>query len=501
MNVARLIGSIIALSILTACQPSADAPPVEQASPASSPELPSSTIETVAPPVPVAEVATSPATSVPTEIADPQVGAAELSNLTSIEAQATTAQAVISGGRASAREVREQLDDYLSRSGLHEGPQLKSGSRVNVMIEIAGTTRQPGERGFQNSRRTAYLRAYHTAIGKFISQRAQDIENQMGSVFRDNSDNMRLLQEACAPSREQVIAEKLNVLAEAVVDEALAKLDAAAPSPAEPPKFNCPAQEELFRTSTSRRAAESLSGLRLVFSSEVNNQVGIILVHSTKFEQTARRLLSGEGTRVPTSDPLGELRTKLKQDLDQGTLKGTFGTRIMTAANGEPIVVTFGQSGPDVGPADSERTIGRKFDSARRLAYNEAAAELARFARTTAVFTSESTSIDESGKYVDLVSGAYEEPALVAEKLLETVETQSRLSVQGVAQVHSWEIEDEQGGQPLVGVVLAWSPSLQSTFGRDAPPIADSQHGARASGKTDASGQHRAQGAEMKEDW
>lgn len=495
MNLVRLMGCILAVGVLSACQPSADAPPAGQSNPADSTAAaqPPSAIVAVPAPAPVMVAAQA-------EV-NPEASAKELGDIVSINAQFDSAQAVISGGRAAAREVRQQLDDYLQRTGLNEGPQVKGGSRVNVMIEVAATTRQPGERGFQNSRRTAYQRAYLTAIGKFLSQRSQDIQNQMGSVFRDNSDNLRLLQEACTPSREQVVAEKLAVLAEAVVDQALAKLEAVAPSPAQPPQFSCPAQEELFRTSTSRRAAESLSGLRLVFSTEVNNQVGIVLVHSTKFEQTARRLLTGEGTRAPTGDPLGELRSRLEQDLDQETLKGTFGTRIMTASNGESIVVTFGQSGPDIGPADSDRVIDRKFDSARRLAYNEAAAELARFARTMAVFASQSTSIDESGKYVDLKSGAYEETALVAEQLLETVETQSRLSVQGVAQVRTWEIEDDHGGQPLVGVVLAWSPSLQSTFGRDAPPPAGPAAGARTGERADPPEEHRAQGAEMQEDW
>lgn len=501
MSSLRLLSIAVTAVVLASCQPSTEPP-----SPAAAPNTNAGTAPaaiTSAPPanpapvavpdVPVASTPSVTATSGPDE--DP-------AQVASIDTQFDSAKSVIGSGRASAREVRTQLDDYLKRHGLNEGPQIKGGSRVNVLIEVAATTRQPGERGFQNSRRTAYQRAYLTALGKFLSQRAQDIQNQMGSVFRDNSDNMRLLQEACAPTRDQVIAEKLNVLAEAVVDQALAKLDAPTGQPsAQPPQFTCPAQEELFRSTTSRRAAEALSGLRVVFSSEVNGQVGIVLVHTTKFEQSARQLLAGDGTRRPLGDPLGELRAKLETDLDLETLRGTFGTRILTASNGEPVIVTFGQSGPDVGPADSDRVIDRKFDSARRLAYNEAAAELARFARTMAVFASESTTIDESGKYVDLKSGAYEEPALVAEQLLETVETHSNLTVQGVAQVRAWEIDGDANGQPLVGVVLAWSPSLQSTYGRDAPQPATAVDAARANGEQGPPAQHRAEGAEMKEDW
>lgn len=492
MTHARLIGIVATFVVLAGCQPSADDAPSTASPSASAAEAPTAPAADLTPPVASLDVRPVQA---PKAIASrPGVAA----DLTSMEEQLETANAVVVGGRASAREVRELLDDYLLRQSLSEGPQFIGGSRVNVLVQVAATTRQPGERGFQNSRRTAYQRAYLTALGRFISQRAQEIQNQMGSVFRDNSDNMRLLQDACAPSRDQVIVEKLNVLAEAVVDQALEKLDAAAgQTRAEPPQFTCPAQEELFRSFTSRRAAEAISGLRVVFSSEVNGQVGIVLVHSTTFQDAARRLLSGEGSRAPHGDPLAELKAKLTSTLDAHTLRGTFGTRIVTAADGEQIIVSYGQSGPNIGPADSDRVISRKYDSARRLAYNEAAAELARFARTMAVFASESTSIDESGKYVDIKSGAYEESALVAEQLLETVETRSTLTVQGVAQVHSWEFEEDANDQALVGVVLAWSPSLQSTFGRDAPPpVAAAKP--KTTGKPE---QHRAEGVEMKEDW
>lgn len=402
------------------------------------------------------------------------------------------------GRRGAAREVRADLEAYLERADLRTGPQTIGDSRVNVMLETVRVTREPGERGFHTARNTAYQRAYLTAIGKFISQRAQTIESQIGSVIADNSDNLQLLKELCTPSREQVVGEKLAQLAEAMVDKALEQVEAS-PSPrAEAPRFDCPAQQNLFRSHTSRRAAEALSGLRVVYSSEVDGQLGIVLVHSTRFAEAARKLLNDQGTRWPAGDPLGELRAQLGGTLDSETLRGTFGTRIVTASNGEPIIVAFGQAGPDVSESDSDRTYDRKFETARRIAYNEAAAELARFARSMAVFSSDSRQIDESGTYVDLASGAYDEPEMVAQTLLERVDNQARLSVQGVTEVHAWEIEEDAGQQPLVGVVLAWSPSLRSTHGRDAAPPGKAQPSEAAPRKP---GQHRAKGAELKEDW
>lgn len=416
-----------------------------------------------------------------------------------LDVQVEAAKSVHGGRRAAAREVQAHLQDYLERVGLRVGPQVSGDSRVNVMLEVARTTRNPGEPGFHTARNTAYQRAYLAAIGKFLSQRSQEIGNQLGSVFASNSDNLRLLREICTPSQAEVVDAKLVQLAEAMVDQALRALDAAPSAPAQAPSYACPAEENLFRSRTSRRAAEALSGLRVVFSSEVDGQIGIVLVHSSRFERTARMLLHGQGTRRPAADPLSELREKLGGNLDPEVLRGTFGTRIVTTAGGEPVVVAFGQSGPDIGPADSDRTLDRKFETARRVAYNEAAAELARFARAMAVFSSESSQIDESGRYVDLESGAYEEPELVAQTLLERVETNSRLDVQGVAEVHAWEIEEDSNGQALVGVVLAWSPSLQSTYGRDAVDPALAPAGRQQDSSTPA--RHRARGAEMKEDW
>lgn len=416
----------------------------------------------------------------------------------SISAQMEAAASVRKSSRKDAKDVRENLNRYLEDNGLKLGPQEIEGSRVNVMVEVVRASKDPGEKGFHTARRTAYQRAYLTAIGKFISQRAQVIENNLGSVFKDNSDNIKILKEICTPTRGEAVRAKLGQLAEAMVDSALKKLDSVpVTSPAQPAKFNCPAEEQLFRSVTTRRAAESLSGMRVVFSDEINAQVGIVLVHSSRFEDVARRLLSGQGARqVGQGDPLDELRNKLKTTWDVDVLRGTFGTRILTSSGGDPVVVTFSQADPDISPADSERTIDRKFDKARRIAYNEGAAELARFARVMAVFSSENTAVDETGRNVDLETGAYDEPAIIAEKILEKVETSSRLQVQGFVEVHSWEIEEDQNGQALVGVVLAWSPVLQSTFGRDAP-----RPGATNGRGLDNSGQHKARGAFMREDW
>jgi hypothetical protein len=416
-----------------------------------------------------------------------------------ITSQLTTAQAVSLSRRGAAREVRQLLDDYLQHAGLAVGPQVLGDSRINVMLEVARASKRPGEYGFHTARSTAYQKAYLTALGKFISQREQEIGNQIGNVFVDNSDNLELLRRMCAPTRDRVIEAKLVQLAEAVVDKALQQLDAAPSGAAPAPDFGCVAAANIFRSRTTRRAQESLSGLRVVFSSEVDGQVGIVLVHSSKFQSSARLLLNGQGANRPAGDPLAELRTQLNSTLDDETLRGTFGTRIVTASNGEPVIVAFGQAGPDIKPSDLDQVLDRKFDTARRIAYNQAAAELARFARVMAAFSSESEQIDETGRNVDIATGAYEEPELVAQTLIEKVDTSSKLKVQGVAEVHAWEIEEDANGQAIVGVVLAWSPSLQSTFGRDAvDPAAREVRTTRSSPKP---AQHRAQGAEMKEDW
>ncbi len=411
--------------------------------------------------------------------------------------QLETAHDIRQSSRQQARAVRDDIDAYLDRAGLQAGTQLIGDSRVTVLLEVTRATRNPGERGFHTARRTAYQRAYLKALGDFLSQRAQTIENQLGSVFRDNSDNINVLREICTPNRAEAVSAKMFQLAEAMVDKALRELDAQVDRPAAAADFSCPAEQQLFRSVTKRRAAEALSGLRVVYSAEVDAQVGVVLVHSSRFEQAARQLLHAQGARYASSeDPLQELRDLLKSTLNTDTLSGTFGTRIMTAANGESVIVAFGMADPDLAPADTDRTIDRKFDRARRIAYNEAAAELARFARVNAVFSSESTSIDESARWVDLESGAVDESETIAERLLETVDTSSKLNVQGVTVVHQWESEEEADKQPLVGVVVAWSPTLQSTFGRDA-----ARRTAPEKPAASAAGQHRARGAEMKEDW
>jgi hypothetical protein len=419
---------------------------------------------------------------------------------TDIETHAMVAASVMASGRAARRQVMQDLDAYLAEIGLREGPQIRNGSRVTVLKEIMATTVRPGDRGFHTARRTAYQQAYLSAIGKFISQRGQVIENSLSNVIRDNPENLRVLQELCRPSQGEILTLKTLALANAIIDQALVRLDASPVDVSQGgPNYSCPAAERLFRSVTSRRAAESIVGLRVLFTSELNGYVGVVLAHSDRYEEAAAMLASGRGTRAPEADPLGELRATLGTTLDSQALQYTFGTRILGAANGEPVIVAFAQASPDIGPADSQRTIDRKFENARRAAHNEAAAELARFARVNAFFASENETFDESGKYVDLDTGAADEPALVAERLFEETSTRSRLQVQGLAEVHSWELDEDVNGVSLVGVVLAWSPSLQSTFGRDAAPPQTAPAREAASGQ--GSGVHRGQSPRFLEDW
>lgn len=419
---------------------------------------------------------------------------------TDMETSATVTAAVMSSGRAARREVMQDLDAYLTENNWREGPQIWNGRRLTVLKEIMATTVRPAERGFHLARRTAYQRAYLSAIGKFISQREQVIENSVSNILRENPENLRVLQELCAPSQGEILTQKTVALANAIIDQALVRLDVSPVDvPQGGPNYSCPAAERLFRSVTPRRAAESILGMRVLFTSELNGYVGVVLAHSDRYEEAAILLATGRGTRTPEADPLGELRETLGRTLDAQALQYAFGTRILVAANGEPVIVAFGQASPDIGPADSQRTIDRKFESSRRIAYNEAAAELARFARVNAFFASENETFDESGKYVDLNTGAADEPALVAERLFEETSTRSRLQVQGLAEVHSWELDEDENGASLVGVVLAWSPSLQSTFGRDA--VSPLTVPAREAASEQGSAIHRGQSPRFREDW
>lgn len=443
--------------------------------------------------------------AMPAQASDGRIGvegpaALHTTDPTDVSIHAAAAVAVMASGRAARRQVMDDLDAYLAETGLQEGPQIRNGSRVTVLKEVVDVSIRPGQRGFHTARRAAYQRAYLTAIGKFISQREQVIENSLSNVIRDNSENLRLLQELCSPSQGEVLTQKTIALANAIIDQALVRLDA---SPGDvdgrAADYSCPAAERLFRSRSSRRAAESIAGLRVLFTSEMNGYVGVVLAHSSRYEEAAALLATGQGARNPDADPLSELRASLGTTLTEQTLQYTFGTRILRSGNGEAVIVAFGQASPDIGPADSDRTIDRKFENAARIAYNEAAAELARFARVTAFLATENETIDETGKYVDITTGAADEPVMVAERLFEEASTQSRLRVQGIATVHQWEVHSDDSGAGLVGVVLAWSPSLQSTFGRDAAPVRSPPVREAPSGQ--GSAVHRGQSPRFVEDW
>jgi hypothetical protein len=136
----------------------------------------------------------------------------------------------------------------------------------------------------------------------------------------------------------------------------------------------------------------------------------------------------------------------------------------MTDDSGNRVLVSFGQWAPKITKHDSRMKINTAIKAAKGIAYDQALSYITMFVNTTLALENKTKLSDsETINALSRTDGTNEEQesSSVGAMLEKFVKETSRVTIEGVSQVHSWAINHPETGHPLVGTVLMWSPTTQ----------------------------------------
>jgi len=404
-----------------------------------------------------------------------KVSLAELESPEDLGRQLKAATAAKDADGDSLNTLTEQMDAYYESMGFVDGANLLGGRRALVARGTATAVVAKGSANFSEARILAFEQAQQRAIGDLVKANGVQISQSVLSRLAKDSTDPATLLAACKANAPAAIVQKAALAADALIDRALEQLDQAADGSAtlaQPYRCENEAFTDSIERKTRSQALRSLVGARILQSFSVDAEVGVVVVMSEGFADTARALLRGDVAHNPTVSPATEIRAKLG-DLKDEALLAMYGTRIIKLSSGEAAVVTFGQAAANIGPSDLGNFRSMKRRAAMEAASSRAEAELARFAQATTYFDSVESASAAATQKVVIEGDSIQQIASqsIGSKLETNIKTTSSLRVEGALAVGRWSILDPDSGSTVEGVILAWSPSMKGLMQGSAAAI------------------------------
>lgn len=418
------------------------------------------------------------------------------------EDSAAVAQKPVSPDDAM-NQVDEALRAYMRRMGAPEdgGVANKGGVSVQFSRGTASAVVPPGSAGFSDARNLAFERAFQTALGEMAQSRGRRITTQVMSQLMQDTTNATDFVEACKPDAAEAMVMKMKQLALAVVDASLRKLDVPADDiQTQHPSFRCenPQFLDAINASTRTTALASLRGVRIVKSVAVGQEVGVVVAVSPNFVAGAEAMARGEVARKPLATAVEEINTEL-QSLEPVQLIGEYGTRAAKLSNGEMAVFAFGQAGANLTANEVGAIRSGKQRAAQSAAMRAAESQLAQYSKVTTYFVASDKRAASAAQKSITTDGVptEEQTAQVGRQLMEEIKSSAELRLEGAQVVKRWRVKDPDSGDMVVGIVLAWSPSLAANMHSASKPT-----GANAQPSREQTGSARKlESADRKEDW
>ncbi len=358
----------------------------------------------------------------------------------------------------------KQRDDYLRNA---QKKMLRLGTdRKGTFIGWgqAAINTSPQSIDFGQKRIMAFEQAFITAKSTFVRMQKQSVATTVMQKFFDDS---RENQEVELKDGTFVgIAKKIGALTEAALDKKLAEYGV---DPETVTNSDITKKRTLMENSLNKeitvRAVQNISGIRILASFEDEKAIGVLIKASPKYRDMANAIASRKLVSYPAkTDPQNSIMNQLEERLSDKDYFLQHGLRIMTDGSGNRVLVSFGQWSPKVTSADSRTKINNSVKAAKIVAYNQALSYMTQFINTTMALKNK-TVLSGSDTITELTrsdkSRTEEENNNVGALVDEFIKETSNLTIEGVNQIHSWDINHPETGHPLVGTVLMWSPTMQ----------------------------------------
>jgi hypothetical protein len=358
--------------------------------------------------------------------------------------------------------LERQRNDYLDNKNISLGNDIK-GNYIGwgeVAISVS-----PKSIDFAQKRIMAFEKAFVDAKAKFVRMKAQETASSISrELFQDDRDrNVVEIKDGVIVS----LAKKIHALTEAAIDEKLIEYGV---DPSTVANSNINKKRKLMKNSISKqiaiKAVENISGIRVIATFEDVTGVGVLIKANPKYRDIARAIASKKLVGYPTKiDPKESIRKQLNSRLNNEDYFLQHGLRIMTDDSGNRVLVSFGQWSPKVTRNDSRLRINTAIKSAKGIAYDHALSYITMFVNTTLALENKTKLSDsETINILSHTDGVTEEQqnSSVGAMLERFVKETSRVSIEGVSEVHSWAANHPETGHLLVGSVLMWSPTTQA---------------------------------------
>ncbi|MBB3048876.1 hypothetical protein FHR99_003150 [Litorivivens lipolytica] len=220
----------------------------------------------------------------------------------------------------------------------------------------------------------------------------------------------------------------------------------------------------------SRSVSDAFSGARIVQTAVHNGQMAVVVGLSPDTAEVAGVLSGQRGAAQTNPGARAEIAQWIQEQMSNqpGSMLGMVGTRMTKLSNGEWAVIGFGLA-PASESGGSSILNSNRMQSERKMAENNAARELARFANMSLDHSLNQSVRDDTHVQVkkriegdsETISQAQE--SVVISQLNQNFNTQSVLKLKGASKLYAKKVSDEAAGVDFYLTAYAWSPSMLSS--------------------------------------
>ncbi|MBV1874073.1 MAG: hypothetical protein KUG80_04800 [Gammaproteobacteria bacterium] len=363
----------------------------------------------------------------------------------------------------SASTLENKRQQYLNDRGWRLGDNIKkNGDLFYIGWGEANVKERTGSISFIDSKTAAFESALLAAKGEFARINGSRIATQtMQKFLKDELSRPLDLQ---PNSSTKQIGKKIVALGNSSLDKLLTELGVDAEQFTLKQKQKL-AQDRLRKTSTVT-AISKVSGVRTLTTFEDNNAVGVLVVYSQKLRQQATDIAQEkliQKTEIIPGHPSiqAQINQMLPKDSD---FIFQHGLRILKDERGNPVLISFAQSGVRANKNSSRFETNIAIKAARSAAKSLSASHIAEFVNAT-INLQDKTTLEESASMERVTEGgisSIEENLSTGKAIDNFIKQGAKVKLTGIATLKTWTQNHPETGHLIAGEVKIWSPYLSS---------------------------------------
>lgn len=360
--------------------------------------------------------------------------------------------------------IRTMMQDYMSGKGWYEGNNVRQdGSEYFVATGVGSISAPVTHPKYMASRAIAFDKAFLNTKAAMVEFISTTISKELKSTYEEGAAS---LTGHGAPEESQgsqftatavnsiLGNEKASTLLLGALSGALGGEQGSGSRPPDPGRVSDAISSESFQKSVNAVARSRVAGMQAfkVFESK-RGEIGVIAIWSPKLKAMADAVYQGDPRRIPREAPKKPIAQQLPTDPE--TLMTTFGVTQKRDEQGYPALLAFGQGIPI---SDRTRAIDAAYEKARLMAQGELRSYLGEMVSVDKDLAQSESADDFANR-----TAAYEFNEYYKEVMASRADARS---IAGIRTVWEWEAVHPMTKRPVMGVIVAWTPTAARTAAR-----------------------------------